>query len=83
MTVRKKNSIKDLSESYLEASKDEMVCVYDRYAGYVDGVEMVLNKVEDLVKGAGFYSDTSTMTFFYKDMLNLIKELKGGQHEND
>jgi hypothetical protein len=77
MTARKENSIKDLSESYLEASKDEMVCVYDRYAGYVDGAEMVLNKIEDLAKGAYFYSDSSTKTRFLRNVEELIKELKG------
>ena len=70
-------SIRQLSDTYFDSVKDETVCVYDRYAGYVDGAEMVLNKIEDLVKSALFYSDSSTMTFFYRDVQELIKELKG------
>ena len=74
-------SIRQLSDAYLESVKDEIVCVYDRYAGYVDGAEMVLNKIEDLVNGAYFYSDSSTnsstKTMFLGKVEELIKELKG------
>ena len=70
-------SIRQLSEAYLDSVKDETVCVYDRYAGYVDGAEIVLNKIEDLVKGAYFYSDSSTKTRFLRNVEELIKELKG------
>jgi hypothetical protein len=70
-------SIKQLSDAYFDSVKDETVCVYDRYAGCVDGAEMVLNKIEDLVKAAKIYSDLSTTTRFFREVEKLIKELKG------
>lgn len=79
MTARKKNSIKDLSESYLEASKDEMVCVYDRYAGYVDGAKQVLDMFEKKFESAKFYSDMSFHSRFFREVQELIQELKGGE----
>jgi hypothetical protein len=42
---------------------------------------MVLNKIEDLVKVAGFYSDLSTKTRFLRDVEELIKELKGEKYD--
>lgn len=38
-------SIKEMSEVYLEEKKDEIVCVYDRYAGLVDGANYVLEEI--------------------------------------
>ena len=70
-------SIKQLSDTYLDSVKDETVCVYDRFAGFVDGAEMVLNKIEHLVIGAMFYSDLTTKTRFFREVQELIKELKG------
>jgi hypothetical protein len=35
-------SIKEKAEEYLEEEKDEILCVYDRYAGFVDGANYVL-----------------------------------------
>ena len=40
-------SIKEMSEEYLEEEKDEIVCVYDRYAGFVDGANYVLSVLFD------------------------------------
>ena len=39
-------SIKEKAEENLEQNKDEILCVYDRYAGFVDGANYVLDTLE-------------------------------------
>ena len=39
-------SIKEKSDEYLHQEKDEILCVYDRYAGFVDGANYVLEEIE-------------------------------------
>ena len=40
-------SIKEKAEENLEQNKDEILCVYDRYAGFVDGADYVLDEIEN------------------------------------
>lgn len=39
-------SIKEKAEEYLLQNKDEILCVYDRYAGFVDGANYVISCIE-------------------------------------
>ena len=39
-------SIKEKSDEYLQQEKDEVLCVYDRYAGFLDGANYVLGEIE-------------------------------------
>lgn len=45
-------SIKEKAEENLEINKDEILCVYDRYAGFVDGANYVLDEIEKCVKSS-------------------------------
>lgn len=73
-------SIKEMSDDYFKSVKDKTVlCVYDRFAGSVDGAEQVLDKFEKKFESAKLYSDMSVHSFFYRDIQELIKELKGGK----
>lgn len=38
-------SIKEKAKENLEQNKDETLCVYDRYAGFVDGANYVLDAI--------------------------------------
>ena len=60
-------SIKEMSEVYLEEKKDELVCVYDRYAGLVDGANYVLEEIGKLIN----YKRWSE-----QDLYKVIDELK-------
>lgn len=40
-------SIKEKADEYLQQEKDEILCVYDRYAGFVDGANYVLSVLFD------------------------------------
>ena len=60
-------SIKEKSEEYLEEEKDEVVCVYDRYAGFVDGAYYVLEEIGKLINHKRWSA---------QDLYDLIKELK-------
>lgn len=40
-------TIKEIANKILEDNKDEIVCVYDRYAGIVDGANAVLEAVRE------------------------------------
>lgn len=40
-------TIKEMSDEYLEEEKDEIVCVYDRCAGFVDGATCALSVLYD------------------------------------
>lgn len=60
-------SIKEMSEEYLEEEKDEIVCVYDRYAGFVDGANYVLEEIGKLIN----YNRWSA-----QDLYKVINELK-------
>lgn len=42
-------SIKEKAKENLEQNKNEIICVYDRYAGFVDGASYVLDEVEKLI----------------------------------
>lgn len=65
-------TIKEMSEEYLEKEKDEIVCIYDRYAGFVDGAIYVLNQIEEWLRTTDYTS--------YKpaehDLWVLIEQLK-------
>lgn len=63
-------SIKEKSEEYLQQEKDEILCLYDRYAGYVDGANYVLEQIESLTK----YNRWSA-----QDLYELIEQLKSNQ----
>lgn len=60
-------SIKEKAEENLEQNKDEILCVYDRYAGFVDGANYVLEEIEKLVK----FNRWSA-----QDLYELIEQLK-------
>lgn len=42
-------SIKEKSDEYLQQEKDEIVSVYDRYAGFVDGAIYVLDAIQSCI----------------------------------
>ena len=58
-------TIKEMSEKYLEEEKDEIVCVYDRYAGFVDGANYVLEQIEEV-----------TNICFDEELRKVIAQLK-------
>ena len=58
-------TIKEISEEYLEEEKDEILCVYDRYAGFVDGANHVLEQIEEV-----------TNICFDEELRNVIAQLK-------
>lgn len=60
-------SIKEKAEEYLEEEKDEILCVYDRYAGFVDGANYVLEEIGKLIN----YKRWSA-----QDLYKVIDELK-------
>ena len=60
-------SIKEKAEEYLEEEKDEILCVYDRYAGFVDGANYVLEEIGKLIN----YKRWSA-----QDLYKVINELK-------
>ncbi len=68
-------SINEKSEEYLQQEKDEILCVYDRYAGFVDGANYVLEQLEEF---QNFFATciTSTAREYLK---NIIEQLKGNQ----
>lgn len=39
-------TIEEKTNEYLQQEKDEILCVYDRYAGFVDGANYVLEEIE-------------------------------------
>lgn len=60
-------SIKEKSDEYLHQEKDEILCVYDRYAGFVDGANYVVEEIEKLVKFNRWAA---------QDLYDLLKQLK-------
>ena len=42
-------SIKKKAEEYLQQEKNEILCVYDRYAGFMDGANYVIDEIEHLI----------------------------------
>ena len=59
-------SIKEKAEEYLEEEKDEIVCVYDRYAGFVDGAnwmkQQMITKWQEIPKDKhGFFDEESDL----------------------
>ena len=66
-------TIKEISEEYLEEEKDEIVCVYDRYAGFVDGATCALSVLYD----AAFKEDwISNPKEGVRRFFEIYKELK-------
>lgn len=73
-------SIKEMSDDYFYSFKDKTVlCVYDSIAGFVDGAEQVLDKFEKKLESAKSYSDSSVHSRFFREVQELIQELKGGK----
>ena len=64
-------SIKEKSEEYLQQEKDEILSVYDRYAGFVDGANYVLDIIEQLV-----YEKHVKGNLPLFDLTHLIDKLK-------
>ena len=64
-------SIKEKSEEYLQQEKDEILCVYDRYAGFVDGANYVLDIIEQLIYEKHVKGNLSLF-----DLTHLIDKLK-------
>lgn len=73
-------SIKEMSDGYfVESVKNKTISVYDRIAGFVDGAEQVLDMFEKKFESAKFYSDMSVHSRFFREVQELIQELKGGK----
>ena len=64
-------SIKEKSEEYIKEEKDEILCVYDRYAGFVDGANYVLEQIEQLIYERQIKGNLSLF-----DLTHLIDKLK-------
>ena len=60
-------SIKEKARIYLKEEEDEVLCVYDRYAGFVDGANYVLEEIGKLIN----YNRWSA-----QDLYKVIDELK-------
>lgn len=60
-------TIKEKAEEYLEEEKDEILCVYDRYAGFVDGANYVLEEIGKLINHKRWSA---------QDLYKVIDELK-------
>ena len=69
-------SIKEKAEENLEQNKDEILCVYDRYAGFVDGANYVLEKFVDIVNKNTKPNGMEDRAQMASDMIILIKQLK-------
>ena len=64
-------TIKDIAEKILEENKDEIISVYDRYAGIIDGANAVLEEIEN-------FAETHFADYFepIKLLRDKIKQLK-------
>lgn len=70
-------SIKEMSDEYLEEEKDEIVCVYDRYAGFVDGANYVLDEVGSLMKDVSDeFPRFQQGTIIHGRLIKLLEQLK-------
>lgn len=62
-------TIKEKAEIYLKEEDDEILCVYDRYAGFVDGANYALKEIENCLNEFDNYNDSLIIA-------RIIKELK-------
>ena len=69
-------TIKEIAESILERDKDKIVCVYDRYAGIIDGANAVLQEIEKAMD-LGEPPHLISVEQAYYIVSKLIKQLKG------
>jgi hypothetical protein len=70
-------SIKEKSEENLEQNKDEILCVYDRYAGFVDGANYVLEEIENVIKSDRILGHPfPSLEMRYNQIINVIEQLK-------
>lgn len=70
-------SIKEKAKENLEQNKDETLCVYDRYAGFVDGANYVLDAVENIMKEVSeVYPKFHQGTIIKGRLKRLIEQLK-------
>ena len=67
-------TIKDIAEKILEENKDEIISVYDRYAGIIDGANAVLEVIEHIIPEHPVYPPDAIKC--YIELANLVKELK-------
>ena len=65
-------SIKEKAEENLEQNKDEILCVYDRYAGFVDGANCVLDAIIECMPKTHSFNPNETIDI----IASRIKELK-------
>ena len=63
-------SIKEKAEENLEQNKDEILCVYDRYAGFVDGANYVLDVI------VGIINQPMNDYLVLEELWNKIEELR-------
>lgn len=61
-------TIKEMSEEYLEEEKDEIVCVYDRYAGFVDGASAVIRKIQEAFNIRGIETMVDQINSFIEEL---------------
>jgi len=66
-------SIKEKAEEYLQQEKDEILCVYDRYAGFVDGANYVLDAIEEC------FNPKDDIVKQWGAIATLIEQLKSNQ----
>ena len=66
-TTKCMKSIKEKARENLEQNKDDILCVYDRYAGFVDGANYALEEIEKLVNFKRWAA---------QDLYKLIEQLK-------
>ena len=69
--TKRMKSIKEKAEEYLLQNKDEILCVYDRYAGFVDGANYVLDEIEKCVKSS---SNSRLKIDTIKQIIELLKK---------
>ena len=66
-------SIKEKAEENLQENKDEILCVYDRYAGFVDGANYVFETIEKALDTA---LDEMSIKKGYLAAREVIEQLK-------
>ena len=64
--------IQEASKANLEKKEDEILHVFDRHAGFMEGAEWAFEQIKDIVTKAGFYSDFSTKCFLYGDLKEYL-----------
>ena len=61
-------SIKEMSEEYLEEEKEEILCVYDRYAGFVDGARAIIRKIQEAFNIRGIETMVDQINSFIEEL---------------